>query len=108
MLRFHLVLLLFTSENRMYWNSFSDFLDMGGYAFYVWGAFLMTFLIMALEIWLTCRQSARIRQRLVRQLGISMSGLASRSAAPQTANASANVPEGSPAAPPPHTTGNPA
>jgi heme exporter protein D len=36
----------------MHWNSFSEFLAMGGYAFYVWGSFGITFLAMAIEVWL--------------------------------------------------------
>jgi heme exporter protein D len=34
----------------MHWNSLSDFLAMGGYGFYVWGSFGITFLTMALEV----------------------------------------------------------
>ena len=30
----------------IYWNSFSDFIAMGGYGFYVWGSFGLTGLIM--------------------------------------------------------------
>ena len=33
-----------------YWNSFSDFLNMGGYALYVWGSFGATAFGMALEV----------------------------------------------------------
>jgi heme exporter protein D len=33
----------------IYWNSFSDFLAMGGYGFYVWGSFGVTALIMLIE-----------------------------------------------------------
>ena len=35
----------------MHWNSISEFLAMGGYAFYVWGSFGITFLAMAIEVW---------------------------------------------------------
>jgi heme exporter protein D len=52
----------------MHWNSFSDFLAMGGYALYVWGAFGMTVLVMLLETWLTLRQQRAVRQRIARQL----------------------------------------
>lgn len=34
----------------MQWNSVSEFLAMGGYAFYVWGSFGMTAVVVALEI----------------------------------------------------------
>lgn len=34
----------------MNWNSWSDFLAMGGYALYVWGSVLMTFVLLAGEV----------------------------------------------------------
>jgi len=34
----------------MQWNSVSEFLAMGGYAFYVWGSFGMTAAVVAGEI----------------------------------------------------------
>ncbi len=34
----------------MYWNSLDDFLNMGGYAFYVWVSFGVTFGCMAIEL----------------------------------------------------------
>ena len=34
----------------MNWTNWSDFFAMGGYGFYVWGAFGMTALAIALEI----------------------------------------------------------
>ncbi|MDR3054948.1 MAG: heme exporter protein CcmD [Zoogloeaceae bacterium] len=52
----------------MYWNSFSDFLHMGGYGLYVWGSFGMTALLMVAEPWLAARQHRRIVTRLARQL----------------------------------------
>jgi heme exporter protein D len=33
----------------IHWASFSDFIAMGGYGFYVWGSFGATVLIMAIE-----------------------------------------------------------
>ena len=33
----------------MQWNSVSDFFAMGGYAFYVWGSFGLTALVMVVE-----------------------------------------------------------
>lgn len=36
----------------MQWHSINEFLAMGGYAFYVWGSFGVTFLCMALEVFL--------------------------------------------------------
>jgi len=36
----------------MQWNSWSDFLNMGGYGLYVWVSFAITFCSMAIELWL--------------------------------------------------------
>ncbi len=49
----------------MQWNSASEFFAMGGYAFYVWGSFGVTVLVMVGEM-LVIR--AR-RAELIRQLG---------------------------------------
>lgn len=48
----------------MHWNSVSDFLAMGGYAFYVWGSFGITFLAMAIEVWLLNKRRKQIAQVL--------------------------------------------
>lgn len=34
----------------MIWDSFGDFLNMGGYALYVWGSVIVTFGFMAVEV----------------------------------------------------------
>lgn len=36
----------------MQWHSLNDFLNMGGYALYVWVSFAITFGAMAIELWL--------------------------------------------------------
>lgn len=36
----------------MQWNSFNDFINMGGYALYVWVSFGVTFGAMGIELWL--------------------------------------------------------
>jgi len=36
----------------MYWTSLDDFLNMGGYGFYVWVSFGVTFGCMAIELFL--------------------------------------------------------
>jgi heme exporter protein D len=36
----------------MQWASWSDFLNMGGYALYVWVSFAITFGCMGIELWL--------------------------------------------------------
>ena len=39
----------------VYWKSLDDFLEMGGYGPYVWGAFGMVALVLVAELW-TLRQ----------------------------------------------------
>ena len=52
----------------IYWSSFSDFLHMGGYGFYVWGSFAVTVLIMAIEPIVAVRNQKSTIARLRRQL----------------------------------------
>lgn len=52
----------------IYWNSFSDFIAMGGYGFYVWGSFGATVLIMAIEPIVVVRNRKNTIARLKRQL----------------------------------------
>ena len=52
----------------IHWNSFSDFLAMGGYGFYVWGSFGMTVLIMLIEPIAVARNRKITIARLKRQL----------------------------------------
>ncbi|NCX14673.1 MAG: heme exporter protein CcmD, partial [Burkholderiaceae bacterium] len=33
----------------MYWSSFSDFIQMGGYALFVWGSYLVTIFVLIIE-----------------------------------------------------------
>jgi heme exporter protein D len=35
----------------MSWNSAAEFFAMGGYAFYVWGAYAVTALCIGVELW---------------------------------------------------------
>ena len=46
----------------MQWNSLNEFLAMGGYGFYVWGSFGITFLAMAIEVWLLNKRRMHIAQ----------------------------------------------
>ena len=46
----------------MNWSSWSDFIAMGGYGFYVWGSFGMTALVMGAEL-----LSLRARRKALRQ-----------------------------------------
>jgi heme exporter protein D len=52
----------------IHWNSFSDFLAMGGYGLYVWGSFGVTVLIMAIEPIVVARNQRATIARLKRQL----------------------------------------
>jgi heme exporter protein D len=52
----------------IHWNSFADFLAMGGYGFYVWGSFGATALIMAIEPIIVARNRTTTITRLKRQL----------------------------------------
>ena len=52
----------------IYWKSFSDFLAMGGYGFYVWGSFGVTALIMLIEPIVAIRNQKALIARLKRQL----------------------------------------
>ncbi len=52
----------------IYWNSFSDFLAMGGYGLYVWGSFGVTVLIMAVEPIVVARNQKATKSRLKRQI----------------------------------------
>lgn len=50
----------------MMWSSMSDFVDMGGYALYVWGAYGVAFGLLAWEVALLrrCRRRAHDDIRL--------------------------------------------
>jgi heme exporter protein D len=52
----------------IHWNSFADFLAMGGYGLYVWGTFGVTALLLILEPLLLFRQRRATLARLRRQL----------------------------------------
>jgi heme exporter protein D len=46
------------------WKSFGEFLNMGGYGFYVWGAVSVTFLFMLSEIIVLWARKASLSKRL--------------------------------------------
>lgn len=48
----------------MIWNSWSDFFNMGGYGFYVWGSYLATFICIIGEILMAKRRARTLRQQL--------------------------------------------
>jgi heme exporter protein D len=47
----------------MNWGSASEFFSMGGYALYVWGAYGVTALLVAVEPWLAARRRRRALQQ---------------------------------------------
>jgi heme exporter protein D len=48
----------------MVWNSWSDFVAMGGYGLYVWGSFGVTALVLAAEIWSVAARRRALSQRV--------------------------------------------
>lgn len=52
----------------MQWNSVSEFFAMGGYAFYVWGSFGLTVLIMVVESMLIRRRRTELLVELRNEL----------------------------------------
>ena len=52
----------------MIWKSLDDFIAMGGYGFYVWGAYLVTAVVITTEIlMLRARRRAVAKIRLAQQ-----------------------------------------
>jgi heme exporter protein D len=43
----------------MHWNSFSEFIHMGGYGLYVWGSYGVTLLLMLVEPVLAAKRHRR-------------------------------------------------
>ena len=48
----------------MNWGSWSNFWNMGGRGFYVWGSYLITLVCIVLELWLLSSQKRTVWQRL--------------------------------------------
>lgn len=59
----------------MQWNSLAEFLDMGGYALYVWGSFGATALCMGIELWLLRVRRRAVEQSLRDELAVSPSSI---------------------------------
>ena len=51
-----------------YWSSFSDFLQMGGYALFVWGSYLITILVLIIEIALLRSRNKALRKTLISEI----------------------------------------
>lgn len=48
----------------MVWSSLDDFLNMGGYATYVWGSLVMTFVLLVLEVMMLRKRRSSINSHL--------------------------------------------
>ncbi|CAN1496514.1 CcmD Heme exporter protein D [Burkholderiaceae bacterium] len=48
-----------------YWSNFSDFLNMGGYALYVWGSYLVTVLVLVIEVLRLRSRNRALRKTLI-------------------------------------------
>jgi heme exporter protein D len=48
----------------MQWNSFSEFISMGGYGFYVWGSYGVTFVLLAAELIMLRARKKRITEQI--------------------------------------------
>lgn len=53
----------------MQWHSISEFLDMGGYALYVWGSFGTSALVVIAEIWQVRARHRDILRNLSHEIG---------------------------------------
>jgi heme exporter protein D len=51
----------------MQWLSIEDFFNMGGYAFYVWGSFGITALVVVAEIWQVRAKRREILRNLMNE-----------------------------------------
>jgi len=48
-----------------HWSSLSEFLHMGGYALYVWGAYLVTTLVLLIEVLRLRSRNRALRKTLI-------------------------------------------
>ena len=53
----------------MHWGSVSEFIAMGGYALYVWGSYLVTAVVICVEVTLLVRRGRTLRARAGRTAG---------------------------------------
>jgi heme exporter protein D len=51
-----------------YWSNFSDFLQMGGYALFVWGSYLVTILALVIEIALLRSRNKALQKTLISEI----------------------------------------
>ena len=58
----------------MNWGSWSNFFDMGGRGFYVWGAYLITLACIVAELSLLARHKRTLRTHLTQMLRLTKQG----------------------------------
>ena len=58
----------------MNWGSWSNFIDMGGRGFYVWGSYLITLLCIVLELGLLSSYKRTLLQRLTQIMKLNKQG----------------------------------
>jgi heme exporter protein D len=51
-----------------YWSSFSEFIQMGGYALFVWGSYLVTIFVLIIEIALLRSRNKALRKTLISEI----------------------------------------
>ena len=54
----------------MIWSNWSDFFAMGGYAFYVWGSYGLTAVLMIAEVVLVLRRRRNVVAQLARSVDV--------------------------------------
>jgi heme exporter protein D len=64
----------------MHWNSLSEFINMGGYGTYVWGSYIVTFVLLTAEI-----IALRARKRKLAQSTTAQAKLETRNSELETA-----------------------
>ena len=58
----------------MNWGSWSNFIDMGGRGFYVWGSYLITLLCIVFELGLLSSYKRTLLQRLTQMIKLNKQG----------------------------------
>lgn len=58
----------------MNWGSWSNFIDMGGRGFYVWGSYLITLLCIVFELGLLSSHKRTLLQRLTQMMKLNKRG----------------------------------
>lgn len=58
----------------MNWGSWSNFFEMGGRGFYVWGSYLITFVCIVLELGMLARRKQTLWLRLTQMMKLNRQG----------------------------------